>query len=106
MVEIFLKNNDYDVSFAKNGRSALHLINKTEFDLLITDVQMPEMDGLTLIEELNLKKYNIPILIVSAFGQERLAQEALKIGALKILSKPFDSKTLIASIEEHISSKN
>lgn len=102
MVEIFLRNNSYEIAFAKNGRSALHQIKQKDFDLIISDVQMPEMDGLTMISEIKKINSELPVIIVSAFGNESLAQRALEAGAKLILNKPFESKALIAAIESFI----
>ena len=102
MVEIFLRNNSYDISFAKNGRSALHLIQQHVYDLVISDVQMPEMDGLTMITEIKKVNADLPVIIVSAFGNESMAEKAIAAGARLILNKPFESKALISAIETFI----
>ncbi len=101
MVEIFLRNQDYQITFVKNGRSALKFFKADNYDLLITDVQMPEMDGLTLTKEIRKIDLKIPIILVTAFGQERLADEDQKEN-FSVLNKPFESKGLIEAIKKSI----
>jgi DNA-binding NtrC family response regulator len=100
MVEIFLRTTDYHLSFAKNGRTALKMYQEGSFDLILTDIQMPEMDGITLVREINKLDKSIPIIIISAFGKKSMAQKAIAEGASKILDKPFDSQALIGIIKE------
>lgn len=101
MVEIFLRQQNYQITFAKNGRSALKYFDAAKYDLIITDVQMPEMDGLTLTREIRKKDNNIPIIIVSAFGQESMARE-VEGERVTVLNKPFERASLIEAIENNI----
>lgn len=99
MIEIFLRNTGYKLSFAKNGRSALKMYQEGTFDLVLTDIQMPEMDGVTLVREITKLNRKTPIVIISAYGKKEMAHEALNSGASQILDKPFDSQALIATIK-------
>ena len=101
MVELFMRKSEHKLYCAKNGRSALKLIEKNSYDLIITDIQMPELDGLSLIEELKKQKITTPVIIVSAFGQDNISKKGLKKGAVKILRKPFESKQLFEIINEY-----
>ena len=101
MVEIFLRSHGYQITFAKNGRSALKYFENNSFDLIVTDIQMPEMDGLTLTKEIRKKDNNIPIIIVSAFGQESMADEVKEVN-ISVLNKPFERDGLIDAIEINI----
>ncbi|KAA3615720.1 MAG: response regulator [Calditrichaeota bacterium] len=101
MVEIFLRDQNYQITYAKNGRSALRFFEKEKYNLVITDVQMPEMDGLTLAKEIRIQDKKIPILIVSAFGQENMNNKVLGEQAF-VISKPFERNELIDVIEKNI----
>jgi len=105
MVELFMRKSKYNLSSAKNGRSALKMLENNSYDLIITDVQMPELDGLSLIEEIKKQKIKVPVIIVSAFGQESISDKGLKKGAVKILRKPFESKQLFDVIEKYTEMK-
>jgi len=81
----------YRVFVAKNGREALDIIHKTDLDLIISDVMMPEMDGLeltkTIKEDDNYK--HLPIILLTAKTQSEDHEDALRIGADEYLTKPF-----------------
>ena len=102
MVELFIRKSKHQLSCAKNGRSALKILETNKFDLIITDIQMPELDGLALIDEIKKLHIEVPIVIVSAFGQESMSQKAIAKGAVKILHKPFESRQLLEVIEQFI----
>lgn len=101
MVEIFLRDSGYQITFAKNGRSALKFIENEPFDLLITDIQMPELDGLSLAKAILEKGIQIPVIVVSAFGEENISTDKL-IGDMSVINKPFDRARLIGAIEQKI----
>ena len=105
MVELFMRKSKYELSSAINGRSALKLLEKNKYDIIITDIQMPELDGLSLIDEIKKQKIKSPIVVVSAFGQDSMSQKALKKGAARILDKPFESKQLFDVIEKYAKAK-
>jgi CheY-like chemotaxis protein len=87
LLKIYLKNFDLDISTAKNGRHALHMLQRKEFDLILTDYQMPEMDGGTMISKIREElKSNLPIVVISANDREL---NITKHKNVKILRKPF-----------------
>ncbi len=86
---------EYGIDEAENGREALVKIDKGFYDLVISDIMMPWMDGFELMEQLNNEKYKgIPILIVSARTSESDKMKVLDDGALDFLTKPFNPKEL------------
>ncbi|HHM01836.1 MAG TPA: response regulator [Caldithrix abyssi] len=100
MVELFLRSAGVELIFAGNGRSAIKHMENHRFDLIFSDIQMPEMDGITLLKHLREKGDATPFVIVSAFGQESVAEKALALGASDIVNKPFDRETLLAKIRK------
>ncbi len=84
----------YQVALAENGAQALTLLRDHAFKLIITDVQMPVMDGLQLLN--NLQKYHqqIPVLLMTAYGSIPKAVEAMQAGAADYLIKPFEASVL------------
>jgi two-component system chemotaxis response regulator CheY len=89
-----------DVDEAENGREALTLLGKSQYDLLITDWNMPEMCGLDLVKEVRksdaLKK--IPILMITTVSAKEDIVVALKAGVNNYVVKPFDAPTLQAKV--------
>ena len=65
---------------------------------IITDIRMPEIDGIELLRRLKKLKINIPIIVITGHGDVPLAVEAMKIGAIDFLEKPFDDEVMLASI--------
>ncbi|MBR1389126.1 MAG: response regulator [Prevotella sp.] len=81
----------YRIFIAKNGKEALNIVYKTPLDLIVSDVMMPEMDGLELTQALkeDSKYSHLPIILLTARTQEGDEEEALRIGADEYLTKPF-----------------
>lgn len=90
LLEVFEKEGN-DVFLAENGSTALDLIENEIIDLAIVDLKMPGMDGLELLEQIKYKNSNISIIMMTAFGSEKTAVDAMKRGACNYLKKPFES---------------
>src|SRR5438309_1895923 len=69
------------VAFAGNGKEALDVLDRDTLDLVLTDLLMPEMDGLELVKEVREKHPLVPVILMTAFGSEEVAIEALRKGA-------------------------
>lgn len=89
-------SEDYILIEAQNGQHAIDIINETPPSLIITDINMPIMNGLQMLEKLALSGVteHIPVLVVSSINEEHKAREGLKLGALDYITKPFDIFTL------------
>jgi len=74
---------------ANNGRDALDKIMETKFDALITDIVMPEMDGITLTKELPKHYQNLPVMVMTGYAEEYSAETAIASGARDFIKKPF-----------------
>jgi CheY-like chemotaxis protein len=73
--------------YAENGRAAIDAIEREQPDLVLTDLQMPEMDGLELVRHLRKNRPSLPVILMTAFGSEQVAVEALKAGAASYVPK-------------------
>ena len=87
---------------AENGKQALSMIIKQQAQLLITDIRMPEMDGLELIEAIYSLKLNISVAIISGYSDFSYAQQAIRFGVTDYLLKPIEEDELIACIRRQI----
>ena len=94
-----LKKEGYEVVGTRNGREALEQLGKDYFDILITDVKMPEMSGLELLEKTRERYQNIEVLIITGFGSIDAAVEAMKKGAYEYITKPFNLDELILKVK-------
>jgi len=88
---------EYDVDVAPDGRSALERMRLYPYDLLIADLKMPGMDGLTVIREAKRYKADLPVIIITGFSTESSAIEAVNIGVAGYLTKPFRVPQVLAA---------
>jgi excisionase family DNA binding protein len=88
---------EYDVDLAPDGRSALERLRMIPYDLLITDLKMPEVDGLTVVREARRLKADIPVIIITGFSTEASAIEAVNLGVSGYLTKPFRVPRVLAA---------
>ena len=95
----------YKALLTKNGQEALSKIDDTSISMIVTDMQMPKMDGLSFIKKMREKASNIPILVITGFATVENAVEAMKEGACDYLMKPFSLDALKKSIKS-VMSKN
>ncbi len=94
----------YNILEADNGRSALELLSQdenSEIDIVISDVQMPKMDGHQLLKQIK-RHYDIPVLLMTAYGTISKAIEAMKDGAVDYLVKPFEAEVLVSVISRYV----
>ena len=88
---------EYDVDIAPDGRAALERLRLGNYDLLIADLKMPGMDGLTLIREAKRLKADLPVIIITGFSTESSAIEAVNLGVAGYLTKPFRVPQVLAA---------
>jgi len=87
---------EYDVDLSPDGRSALERLRIIPYDLLITDLKMPGVDGLAVIREARRLKADIPVIIITGFSTEASAIEAVNLGVSGYLTKPFRVPRVLA----------
>jgi excisionase family DNA binding protein len=87
---------EYDVDLAPDGRTALERLRMIPYDLLITDLKMPGVDGLAVIREARRLKADIPVIIITGFSTEASAIEAVNLGVSGYLTKPFRVPRVLA----------
>ena len=88
---------EYEVDTAPDGRAALERLRLGNYDLLIADLKMPGMDGLTLIREAKRLKADLPVIIITGFSTESSAIEAVNLGVAGYLTKPFRVPQVLAA---------
>ncbi len=84
-----LSRNGYEVVVSENGRMALDILDKTHADLVITDIKMPEMDGIELLRHLKGRDPDLPVVVITGYATVDTAVEAMKRGAFDYILKPF-----------------
>lgn len=98
LLKRFLEQYGMRVSCARDGKEMKRLLDEREFDLLVLDLMMPGEDGLTLCRELRVKS-RLPIIMLTAMGEETDRIIGLEMGADDYLSKPFNPRELLARIK-------
>ena len=88
-LQIMLKREKINVEVAENGRIALEKLAQNAFDMVISDIQMPELSGIELLAKIKEKDPEAIVMMVTAFGSTESAVEAMKLGAYDYLTKPF-----------------
>lgn len=100
-IEIYLKNESMTVFTASNGMEALDVLEREEIQLIIMDIMMPKMDGMTATFQIRQKK-NIPIIMLSAKSEDTDKILGLNIGADDYVTKPFNPLELIARVKSQL----
>ncbi|MGA1875214.1 MAG: response regulator [bacterium] len=104
-----LTKEGYQVHTAEDGEKALHEAENYNFDLIITDLRMPDMDGIEVLKRVRDKNKNIGVVIVTAYGEVNSYLTAMNLGAFEYLNKPIHleelrrviKKALNESLQEH-----
>jgi FixJ family two-component response regulator len=92
----------FDTRLFAGGQEFLNSPNLRDFSCVILDLQMPEMDGFELQHRLATASHPIPIIFVTAYGDERSRERAMRGGAVSFLSKPFSEDALIGAVQSAI----
>jgi len=101
-VEIFLKNQGYEVITAGNGEEGLKALETTEVHLAILDIMMPVMDGITMLMKIREKLYDFPVIMLTAKSEEMDKIMGLNLGADDYVTKPFTPMELLARVNSHV----
>ncbi|KPA09790.1 histidine kinase [Candidatus Magnetomorum sp. HK-1] len=102
-LSIILKKAGYKISTANNGVQALNILNEfnntsESIDLLLTDIEMPDMTGMELIDVLSKNNISVPKLVISGYGDKEMLVELMKKGCDDYIDKPFESHELLGAI--------
>ncbi|HZO14774.1 MAG TPA: response regulator, partial [Polyangiaceae bacterium] len=100
VLKTFLKRQGYQVETADNGASALGLVESFGPDFILTDVRMPRMGGIDLLQTLKAKGNEATVIVMSAYGNLDLAIEAMKAGAYDYVQKPFKNDELLLTLKK------
>ena len=92
------KHAGLTVAYATDGRDALTVMERSAPDLVLTDLQMPEMNGLELVEEIRIHYPTVPVILMTAHGSEEIAIQALRVGAASYVPKRNLAKDLSSKI--------
>jgi len=100
ILEALLAPEGYEVITEPNPINALRLVKETDFDLVITDMKMPKMDGIELLDEVKKIYPDLPVIIMTAYGTIEMAVEAMKKRAYDYITKPFRNEELKQTVKK------
>jgi two-component system response regulator AtoC len=100
MLSAILKQDGFDPQCAGTARQALELAEKERFDFILSDVRMPGMDGIQLLEQLRGRGIDTIVILMSAYGSIELALEAMRKGAYDYISKPFKTDEVVLTLRK------
>lgn len=106
-LELLLKEAGYDPTMAAGGQEALDLLPRQDFDLVITDIRMPGVDGLQVVQAVRdycreMKKPLIPTIVLTAYKDEPVRQAAMRMGVKEFLLKPFKMDEFLKVLEQNL----
>lgn len=100
-LEIYLKPEGYQIEKAYTGKQALQVLEEKKIDLVLMDIMMPEMDGITAVSLLR-EKYNVPVILLTAKSEDSDKVLGLNVGADDYVTKPFNPTEVIARVRSQL----
>ena len=100
VLTIMLSRRGHRCESASNGIEAMQKVKQSNFDAVITDLQMPEMDGIVLMRELSHHFPDLPVMIMTGQPDDSLVESAMSAGARGLLSKPFEISELMMRLHQ------
>jgi len=96
---ILMGKTGYEVTTTNNPLEVSKLLQDKSFDLVVTDLKMPLVDGIDLVDMIKKIDVNLPIIIITAYGTSETAEEAIQKGAYDFITKPFRKETILITIK-------
>jgi len=100
ILKIMLGLKGHNVEGAQDGETALAMVQERAYDLIISDIRMPRMDGFTLLDHIQAMEVPCPVIIITAYATIDSAVEAMKRGAVDYITKPFEESHIILTVEK------
>lgn len=102
VLDTLLSEEGYEIITAESGIKALQILEESELDLVVTDLKMPKMNGIELLEHIKKNNPDLPVIMMTAYGTIDTAIEAMKKGAYDYITKPFQNEELKLNIRKAI----
>ncbi len=98
-----LEEEGFETLTANSGKDALEILEHADIDLVLTDMKMPTMDGIELLERIKEKNPELPVIMMTAYGTVEKAVEAMQKGAYNYILKPFENESLVVYVKKAVS---
>jgi len=100
-----LEPEGYEVDVTATGQDALKMLHEKEVDVVITDLLMPDMDGLEVLKKIKQHWPHIPVIIITGYGTASTAAQAVALGAFEVIEKPFSPDAILNVVKRVLKSK-
>ncbi len=97
-----LEQGGYSAEVADNGEEALETLKNGHFDMLITDINMPVMNGVELLNKTKEAFPSLPVIFITAYGKDKIIIDAIKVGLSDFIEKPFRMEDILKTVKDHI----
>jgi DNA-binding NtrC family response regulator len=97
--EIIIQNSGYKCDYCYSGEEALEMIESNEYDVVITDVKLPGIDGIKILEKIKKEKPNIEVILLTGYASMNTAIQAMKYEAYDFLQKPFEPDRILSILD-------
>ena len=101
-----MEGRGYQAESAESGFAAIEMLQKTPFNIVITDLKMPGMDGIEVLKAIKILQPDVPVIMITGYSTVDTAVEAMKNGAFDYISKPFTPEQVIAMVEKALEQRN
>jgi len=96
----YLTSSGYTVDTACNGRELVRMLEQDKFDIVVTDLEMPELNAVEVISRMREMGLKLPVIVISAYFSEKTIEESLSKGAFKCIHKPFHMAEMLNVVKE------
>jgi len=97
-VSKILKDENYDVDVSLSGREGLNQAIQKEYDIVLTDIRMPDIGGMRVLRDVKRSKPSLPVVIITGYASVKSAVQAMKLGAADYIEKPFTPDQLLKAV--------
>lgn len=101
-VKKILAEENFEVDVTLSGEMGIKMAIENPYDIVLTDIRMPEVDGLIVLRDIKRQKPALPVSIITGYGSVRSAVQAMKLGAADYIEKPFSPDELVRSVKKAI----
>lgn len=102
VVTLSLQQSGFRTNSAENAENACRLLEQEQFDAVITDVMMPDEDGIKFLMKVHQAYPEIPVILMTGYAQLQMTLDAIKHGAFDLIQKPFDFESLIKTVDRAV----
>src|SRR5690606_15562082 len=106
MLKTFFEKRDYKVQSALTAEDGFKKLSSNSIDLVLTDVRLPDSDGLEILQEVKRNYPHIQVIVMTNYAEINMAVKAMKNGAFDYVSKPFQPETILQTIQNALSQKD